>query len=165
MREPYRYRLKGVKKETKCYLYALQDLRSNEIVYMNLKELKPCLDANLVINAIYKYNKVHNVPDAADSINKLIQCLNNNDCVRVAITYTNKAKTTTHMKFYNMANKDITYKVYQVLIRKCSMSVKDELIVSGAYENVVATVIKTINVEAVACGLAPVINDCYVFIR
>lgn len=45
------------------------------------------------------------------------------------------------------------------------MSVKDELIVSGAYENVVATVIKTINVEAVACGLAPVINDCYVFIR
>ena len=155
----YRYRIVKIRKAGNKNIYEVQDLSDNQNIEMTLKELKPFLDDNEVINAVYKNNQVSSTLDIAVCMQTLLQQMENIRIIKVEVVNVSKSKIKRKLKVYNYANRDITYLVYQVLHRFCDITMKDELEVTGIGVDAAFLVMKMLNDEGRKCGLGDVISS------
>lgn len=150
----YQYRVLKIEKEGRSNVYHLLNLQTQKMEKMKLKELISYLQANQVINAIYKGSKVIEIEDAFNSVNRLQSFLAGNLFIRANVARTAYSRTTFYIKFYNQAgDTDITNLVHSILQRYFKLSDKREIVVSAVGVDIVNYLIRLIIEEAHKCGV------------
>ena len=156
----YQYRLLGANKVGNKNLYSVAKLDSTENYLWPLSKFKPVLEKGEVVNAIWK-NRVLKTHDVMQGLAMLDESLQGCRVLQAEVKRVVDGGKRRYICFYNAMGDDVTYYVWMVLSKYCSLTQKKELSVSGVGMDMIWWVLKALNSEARNCGYPPVVEERY----
>ena len=153
-----RYRLLNVEKMGKQNYYTLEDLQRRSYIKITLKELKPILEANEVVNANWK-SKVVETPDVAINLRILPKSLAGNSTVWVLERRDKAAPEWVYYRFFNHQGLDITGAIYGSTKGDWNIKLNNFLSVRIESNDMAKVIVDRINGYARDLGILPPISN------
>lgn len=152
-----KYRLLSVEKMGKNNFYTLEDLHKVNYTQITLKELKPILLANEVVNAKWK-SKVVETPDVALGLKVLSKMLSGSSTVLVLERRDKAAPDWVYYRFFNQQGLDITAAIYGATKGEWNIKLNNFLSVRIEGSDMTKVIVDRINGYAKDLGILPLIN-------